>query len=151
MDASFVQPVELENEIRPVDSTTEEDRKPAPLNQSEFNEPCGVFASDGKWIAYASNESGRFEIYAQPSPATGAKWRISKDGGYSPRWRRNGKELFWLSEAGTMMVVDVVIGPVLRSGVPQRLFETGITYPLERFGVTADGKRFLVPLPLNHA
>jgi hypothetical protein len=127
------------------------DRKPVPLLQSEFNEPHGAFSPDGKWIAYVSNESGRNEIYAQPFPATGVKWQISKDGGHWPRWRRDSKELFWLSEAGTMMAVDVILGPAIRPGVPRRLFETGITYPLERFGVAADGKRFLIPLPLNNS
>jgi hypothetical protein len=123
--------------------------KPAALLRTEFNERDGAFAPDGKWIAYASDESGRYEIHVQPHPATGAKWQVSRDGGHWPRWRQDGKELYWLDEDGTLMVAQVSMGPVFRPGMPQPLFETGITTLLERFAVSGGGKRFLVPMPVE--
>jgi hypothetical protein len=71
-----------------------EDRKAFPVVQTNFEERDGQFSPDGKWIAYQSNESGRFEIYVQPFPAGGEKVRISNNGGAQARWRRCGKECF---------------------------------------------------------
>lgn len=125
-------------------------RKPTPLLRTESNEGQGAVAPDGKWIAYDSDQSGRNEIYVQPYPAMGAKWQVSKDGGHGSRWRRDGKELYWLDEDGTLMAAEVSLGPAFQSRMPQPLFETGITHPFERYAVSADGKRFLVPVPLEH-
>lgn len=124
----------------------EGDRKPSPFLRTEFNEGFGKFSPGGKWIAYASDESGRQEIYVQPYPAPGAKWQVSRDGGRQPLWRRDGKELYWLDGDGTLMAAEVSVGSVFRSGTPQALFETGITSANERFEVSGDGKRFLVPV-----
>src|SRR5262249_37348163 len=71
------------------------DRKPVPFLQTEFNELLGAISPNGKWIAYMSDESGRFEIYVQAFPQTGAKQRISQSGGMHPIWRSDGKELFY--------------------------------------------------------
>jgi len=68
------------------------DRKPVPFLKTGFNEWQGVFSPDNRWIAYSSDDSGRYEIYVQPYPTTGAKWQVSRDGGTWPRWRREGKE-----------------------------------------------------------
>ncbi len=125
------------------------ERKPAVFLKTEFNEGWGVFSPDGKWIAYRSDESGRFEIYVQPYPATGAKWQVSRDGyGMDPRWRRDGREICWLDEDGTLMAAEVSMGQTFQPGNAAALFETGITRALERFAVTGDGKRFLVPVPV---
>ena len=127
----------------------EGERKPAAFPRTEFNERDGAFAPDGKWIAYISDESGRGEVYVQPYPATGAKWQVSKDGGHWPRWRSDGRELYWMQEDGTLIAAEVIAGQTLQSGTPAALFETGITDAGERYAVSGDGKRFLVPMPVE--
>ena len=127
----------------------EGERKPVVFLRTEFNERDGAFSPDGKWIAYNSDESGRPEVYVQPYPATGAKWRVSKDGGTRPRWRRDGKEIYWLTEVGTLLAADVTAGPPFQPATPRRLFETRIQDRTERYAVSGDGKRFLIPLPLE--
>ncbi|MGH9315540.1 MAG: protein kinase domain-containing protein, partial [Thermoanaerobaculia bacterium] len=72
------------------------DRKPVPILQTPFNESQGAFSPDGRFFAYVSDESGRQEVYVQTFPVSAAKWRISPDGGSQPRWRRDGKEIFYL-------------------------------------------------------
>lgn len=106
---------------------------------------------NGKWVAYASDESGRFEVYVQPYPATGDKWTISTTGGAQPRWRRDGKELFYLSIAQQLTAVDVSTGGErFEAGVPHVLFSTrasvvsGISSTFRQFGVTANGQAFLI-------
>ena len=127
-------------------------RQPIPVVRTEFNEAEGQFSPDSRWIAYRSNESGRNEIYVQPFPpvAGGGKWMVSRNGGVQPRWRRDGKELFYIAPDGKLMAVDVSTQPVFKSGVPQALFDTGIygggavSAGAARWDVSPDGKRFLV-------
>ncbi|MEZ5351908.1 MAG: hypothetical protein R2762_04675 [Bryobacteraceae bacterium] len=85
----------------------------------------------------------------QPYPATGARWQVSKDGGQWPRWRGDGKEIFWLDPHGTLMAAEVATGQAFQAGLARSLFETGITTFSERFAVSRDGKRFLLPLPVE--
>ena len=120
------------------------ERKPAVFLKTEFNEEHGAFSPDGRWIAYASDESGRHEIYVQPYPATGAKWQVSRDGGRVAKWRRDGRELYWLQPDGTMMAAEVSMGQTFQPGNVAALFGTGPMNATARYGVTADGKRFLV-------
>jgi len=127
----------------------EGERKPAPFLRTEFNEGNGTFAPNGKWFAYNSDESGRSEVWVQPYPATGAKWQISRDGGLWPRWRRDGTELYWLEEDGTLMAAKVRAEPAFEWGIPQPLFETGIMSAATRYAVSGDGKRFLVSVPVE--
>ena len=124
------------------------ERKSSPLLNSRAIEIEGTFSPDGKWIAYTSDESGRFEVYVQPFPLTGAKWQISRDGGWKPRWRRDGREIFWVEEDGTLMAAPVAPGPTIRPGAPVALFETRMVGSGERYAVAADGQRFLVPMPV---
>jgi Tol biopolymer transport system component len=86
------------------------DRKPFPVVQTTFAEDSAQFSPDGRWIAYESNETGRFEIYAQAFPTTRGKWQMSIGGGIYPRWRRDGKELFFMSLDGRMMAAPVIFG-----------------------------------------
>jgi Tol biopolymer transport system component len=124
-------------------------RKPILLLHNEFNQRCGMLSPDGKWIAYASDESGRYEIYVQAfsekGEGSGRKWQVSYNGGTWPKWRRDGKELFYLSAAREMVAVDVNTGATFQSGSPHLLFQTGIYTPDARFEVSADGRRFLIP------
>jgi Tol biopolymer transport system component len=123
------------------------ERKPVPLLQSQFNESQGQFSPDGRWFAYTSDESGRPEVYVQSFPSGGAKSMASKGGGSQPRWRRDGKELFYVS-VGSTMAVDVVTGSTFQAGEPHRLFNApffaGVrTANVHRYAVAPDGQRFL--------
>jgi Tol biopolymer transport system component len=123
------------------------DRKPYPFLQTPFNEGRAQFAPDGRWIAYHSNESGRNEVYVAPFPGPGGKWQVSTAGGGSPRWRRDGKEIFYVALDGTLMAAAVSSrGAAFEVGNVSRLFNPrmrdqffGIPYD-----VSADGQRFLV-------
>jgi eukaryotic-like serine/threonine-protein kinase len=130
------------------------DRKPIPLLHTEFNESSGQFSPDGHWIAYTSDESGNDEIYvrefssgsAQGSWGAAGKWLISKGGGTGPRWRGDGKELFYVGSDGKLTSVDISAKTVFKAGAPRPLFQL----PPGFIGVdvTADGKRFLVGAPV---
>jgi Tol biopolymer transport system component len=128
------------------------ERKPVPFLRSEFNELHGQLSPDSRWMAYTSDESGQREVYVRPFPASERQWRISIAGGDQPRWRGDGKELFFVGGDGKMMVVAVktVAGPKpsFEPGSPQPLLEAhlvafGFTVVFE-YDVTADGKRFLL-------
>jgi serine/threonine-protein kinase len=125
-----------------------------PLIETPHTEGWAEFSPDGRWLAYASNVSGRFEVYLRPHPGPGATEPVSVDGGRCPAWHRNGRELFFLSlpdPAGTqrMMAVDVASGPPLRIGRPRTLFEFNslrdLTFdcsPSRCYDVAPDGQRF---------
>jgi Tol biopolymer transport system component len=122
------------------------DGKPFPVVQSSFDDIWGVISPDGKWMAYQSNESGRMEVYITAFPAGGAKWQVSSEGGVQAKWRRDGKELFFLDSADNLMAVDVVAsGNAVRLGVPHALFHVPAAQrQVGAFDVTADGKKFLL-------
>ena len=126
-----------------------------PFANMEFSEEQGRFSPDAHWVAYASDESGRSEIYIQPFPAPengGSKTPISHDGGTQPRWRRDGKELFYFSLDGKLMASDITQGPTFKASVPRALFQLPVAQvghneqALRVFGwdVAPDGKRVLV-------
>jgi serine/threonine protein kinase len=128
------------------------DHKPIPLLQSRFNEIEGVVSPDGRWLAYASDESGHFEVYVQPfapgssKPAAG-KWQISQGGGRDPHWRGDGRELFYVAADRKMTAVDVkTSGDTFIPGTPKPLFEARmfVDGTISRYAVSADGQRFLM-------
>jgi Tol biopolymer transport system component len=128
-----------------------EDRRPLGLAATPANEDQGQFSPDGRWVAYTSNESGLSEIYVIPFPPTanGGRWMVSRGGGVQPRWRRDGKELFYISPDWTMMAVPVSTTPVFHAGTPQALFntdmvDTGIRTGPMSWDIAPDGKRFLI-------
>ena len=140
----------------------EGDRKPVSLLATEFNELEATFSPDSRWIAYASNESGRYEIYVRPflakgpsgSPALGeGKWQVSRDGGATPKWTADGKQIIFSSTfteslATVRMAVDVKVnGGAFEAGVPQRLIRTPQIPSDFSWDVTGDGKRFLLAAP----
>ena len=123
------------------------DRQPFPFLQTEFNEQQAQFSPDGKWIAYTSNESGAPEVYAQTFPASGGRVRVSTGGGNQPRWRRDGRELFYIAADRKLMAVDVKLGATFEARVPKILFGTrvlSLTGFRNTYAVTADGQRFLI-------
>ena len=124
--------------------------KPVPFARTRFNEEAGRFSPDGRWIAYVSNATGINEIYVRAfamdgghgSAGAGDNILVSNGGGTAPRWRRDGKELFYVAPDGKMMAVGVSAGPSFAPGKPAPLFQTP---PATVFGdVTADGQRFLM-------
>jgi Tol biopolymer transport system component len=128
-----------------------DDPHPLVLAQTTGNEDQGQFSPDGHWVAYTSNESGLSEIYVIPFPLTpnGGKWMVSRGGGVQPRWRRDCKELFYISPDWKMMAVDVSTSPVFRAGTPQALFDTemadtGIRTGPMSWDIAPDGNRFLI-------
>ena len=121
------------------------DRGPKPFVRTPFNETAPQFSPDGRWLAYASDESGRFEIYVQPFPSPGRKWQISTDGGTEPVWASTG-ELFYRN-VDKMMAVETTTQPAFSPGRPRMLFEgryvtTLLTMP--NYDVSPDGRRFLM-------
>jgi serine/threonine-protein kinase len=101
---------------------------------------------DGRWMAYASDESGQFEIYVRPYPGPGGKWQLSTEGGKGPIWSRDGREIFY-TDGHKMMVVPVEIEPTFSPGAPRRLFEYGFVRavgPSPDYDVAPDGQRFLM-------
>jgi len=107
---------------------------------------------DAKFLAYQSNESGRHEVYVQPFPDGGAKWQVSTNGGNGPRWRGDGKEMFYV-EGGTLMAVSVTTSPTFSVGAAQPLFEdqTAFEGRGQLYDVTPDGQRFVVVETLGDA
>jgi|HubBroStandDraft_6_1064221.scaffolds.fasta_scaffold06579_2 serine/threonine protein kinase len=122
------------------------DGKPFPIVQDAFDEKAPIVSFDGKWLAYQSNESGRAEIYITAFPAGGAKWQVSSNGGTMPKWRRDGKELFFADPQDNIVAVDVnTSGNAVKLGAPHTLFQAvGIQRDFGPFDVTADGKKFLI-------
>ena len=123
------------------------DRQPTPYLQSEFREQQGRLSPDGRWMAYTSDESGRDEVYVQSFPTPGSKYRISTNGGADPRFRADGKELFFLAADRKLLVVEVKAASTFDASVARELFQTrvsGLTDTRTHYSVTADGQRFLV-------
>jgi Tol biopolymer transport system component len=107
------------------------------------------FSPDGKWVAYASNESGKWEIYVTSFPDARGRWQVSSSGGEQPRWRGDGKELFYLSLDGKMMAAPVTLGTNFDAGTPVALFQSTPRQPVLVFDffvydVSRDGQRFLI-------
>ena len=108
------------------------DRKPFPLLHTEFNESQGQFSPDGRWMAYVSDQSGSSQIYVQSFPELTGNWQISIDGGSRPRWRRDGKELFYVAPDGKLMAVTVKTGAIVEAEAPRALFETTLPAVAQR-------------------
>jgi eukaryotic-like serine/threonine-protein kinase len=134
------------------------ERKPVPLVNPEFVSHQGQLSPNGRWLAYRSTESGISEVYVQgfapDSSKSGGKWLISTKGGELPRWRRDGKELFY-HFGNTFFAVDVKTeGASFEAGIPRPLFDAAtvtnnIVGGSTPFAVTRDGQRFLVLSPVD--
>ncbi len=127
----------------------EGDRKAFPIVQTPPWADAGQFSPDGRWIVYTSRESGIDEVYATPFPGPGGKWQVSTAGGSSPRWRRDGKELFFVSRDDILMAASVgAKGYELGVSAPRPLFriktEDSAFLSARGYDVSADGLRFLV-------
>jgi Tol biopolymer transport system component len=129
------------------------DRKPFPLIQTEFNEWQAQFSPDGKWIVYVSDESGVSQVYVQAFPMQSGKVSISTAGGTQPRWRGDGKELFYLAPDRKLMAVTVTTGTTFEVGSPHPLFQTTLdpTAFRQMYEASADGNRFLLNAVIESA
>ena len=132
------------------------EQKPNPFVHSQSSEKEGQFSPDGRWVAYASNESGRWQVYVAPFPGPGGKYQVSTNGGQQPRWRRDGKELFFLSPDKKLMAVPVKVDAAFEFGEPAVLFQTRAREPLSSeeiftYDVSPDGQRFLINVNLEQA
>ena len=126
------------------------DRKPVPFIESEDNEHLARFSPDGRWLAYVSDESLTNEVYVRTFPEAGVKLRVSANGGTDPKWRGDGRELFYSTADGRFMAVRVKPGATLEVGPPEELFKARLDANASVLGyatsyaVTRDGQRFLV-------
>jgi Tol biopolymer transport system component len=107
------------------------------------------FSPDEKWVAYSSNDTGNWEVYVSPFPNPNSKWQVSREGGEQPRWRKDGKELFYLSSDGKLMAVTVKTGNSFEAGAAVTLFQTRLRQQISvvdafSYDATADGRKFLI-------
>ena len=132
-----------------------DEQKPFGFLTTPFSESQAQLSPDGRWLAYRSNESGRFEVYVQGFPKPAGKWQISTDGGAQPRWRGDGKELYYVSSSNRLMAVPISAGAGLEVGSASPLFDAPLFSTLNNFSheydVTADGQRFIVAARLTEA
>jgi Tol biopolymer transport system component/predicted Ser/Thr protein kinase len=122
------------------------DRRASPFATEALEQWDSRFSPDGRWVAYQSNESGRFEVYVRPFPGPGGQWHVSAAGGGHPRWNQDGKELYYLSLDNKILAVPVNLGATFHAGSPQELFAVHPTSNPNSsvYDVTADGQRFLI-------
>ena len=126
------------------------ERKPLVL-KTPFSKLLAKFSPDGKWIAYLSGESGRREVYLRAFPVSGDQWQVSSQGGDLPRWRADGKELYYLEPASnSIMAAGIrIVGASIQTDAPRRLFAIPAVPGGGSYDVTADGQRFIVFQPVN--
>jgi eukaryotic-like serine/threonine-protein kinase len=122
------------------------DKTPVRIAETKANDRRGRFSPDGKWIAYESNFSGRFEVYVQRFPLTSDRWQVSVDGGGSAFWRSDGSELFFLGLEQSVMSVAITPGTSFQASAPRKLFDVPGVITNGRFVVTPDGQQFLMPV-----
>src|SRR5262245_19812903 len=128
------------------------EKKPFPVVNTVANETAGTLSPDGRWLAYVSDESGRYEVWVQSFPGGGGKQQVSNGGGGGPRWRGNGRELFYYSGDGKLMAAQVRIGESFEMDEPVSLFEflAGVQFRrYASYAVTRDGQRFLINEVVN--
>ena len=125
--------------------------KPVLLYQDGFVKDEPKVSPDGRWISYASNETGRWEVYAAAFPSFAQRRQVSSGSGCGPHWRKDGRELYYMSMDGKLMAVDVKAGAALETGTPKLLFQTSVKPDgrLDLFSVTSDGQRFLYAEPVE--
>ena len=125
----------------------EGERTAQPFLNTPFNEGGPAFSPDGRWLAYVSDESGRYEVYVRPYPGPGSKFPISIEGGVAPVWARDGRELFYRN-GDKMMSVTVEAGSEFRAGKPEVVFEerfeAGVSWYRPNYDISPDGQRFVM-------
>jgi eukaryotic-like serine/threonine-protein kinase len=120
-----------------------------PFAATKAMETNGMISPDGKWVAYASNETGDWEIYVTTFPSAQGKWQVSRGGGTEPRWRGDGREIYYINPKGVLTAVSVSTQGTFSAGSPSPLFPIRARAPISStdlftYDVAKDGKRFLV-------
>lgn len=130
----------------------QEDAEPISFLRTKFAETYPAFSPDGRWMAYVSNESGRREVYVTPFPGPGRRWQVSLDGGSYPKWRGDGREIFFVAGRSHMMAAAVEAqGASFTIGEVSELFSFTLGAPFRIYDATPDGQRFLIALyPLTN-
>jgi serine/threonine-protein kinase len=157
-DGRFITYIKSENGFDLWVVPLEGEREPEVFLSTPFNEANGAFSPDGRWLAYGSNESGRFEVYVRPFPPRGGKWQVSDGGGGYARWSRDGRQLFYRTDEGLMVASVDTAGDTFRAGRPRPVFEgvfrggiRGVGLAGNSFAdydVTPNGQRFVMfPAP----
>jgi serine/threonine protein kinase/Tol biopolymer transport system component len=123
--------------------------QPTPFLTSKGSQANGQISPDGKWAAYASDEAGIWEIYVASFPGAAGKFQVSRGGGTEPRWRADGKEIFYIGPTGVLMAVPVTSGDGFSTGTPLALFPVRgrpaiSSTDIFTYDVARDGSRFLV-------
>jgi eukaryotic-like serine/threonine-protein kinase len=123
--------------------------EPTRFLTGKSSETNGQISPDGKWVTYASDESGNWEIYVTSFPGAEGKWQVSRGGGSEPRWLADGKEIFYIAPSGMLMAVPVDGESIFATGTPAPLFQIRGRAPISStdvftYDVAKDGKRFLV-------
>jgi Tol biopolymer transport system component len=134
--------------VVPADGTS----PPKAILNAPYNEIEGAVSPDGRWLAYSSNENGKYEVFVIPLNGGGGKWQVSNTGGRNATWRPDGKELFYLSGDGMITAVAIHPGEAFQSDLPKPLFKVSLAsagYARRRWDVTGDGQRFIVNMPLQ--
>jgi hypothetical protein len=124
----------------------EGERKPRILLETSYPVDEIHFSPDGRWLAYGSSESGRWELYLARFPEMDGKRQVSIAGGCQPIWRKDGRELFFATPEGDILSVQVKKGPDLEISSPRRLFraETMFNCVADQYAAFENGRRFLV-------
>ena len=126
---------------------------PRPLLRTAFDEMQAQLSPDGRWLAYTSTQSSRLEVYVEAVGSDSGRWQVSVGGGSDARWRRDGKELFYVANDGRLMAVTVNASQTFDAGTPRPLFQLPplpVVAPyLNAYDVDAAGQRFLVRIPLE--
>jgi len=132
------------------------DGSSAPFLDGPFDERWASFSPDGNWLAYVSDESGRFEVFVRPYPGPSPRYQVSSDGGFAPIWADSGSELFFLKDTADEIVkdlwaVDVTTTPAFATSAPRRLFGGAFSYGLNFAGydISPDGDRFIFVTSFN--
>lgn len=124
--------------------------KPFPVVQGRFRKNEPQLSNDGKWLAYTSDESGAFQVYVVSFPSGDRKIQVSKEGGGQPRWRRDGKEIYFRAADSAIMAAEIMLGDNLQSSVPKMLFapsnrgSTATDPARHQLWASPDGQRFLL-------
>ncbi|MFP5208410.1 MAG: winged helix-turn-helix domain-containing protein [Acidobacteriota bacterium] len=129
------------------------ERKPFVFKQGAFGAHSASFSPNGRYVAYASNETGRLEVYVESFPRQTGKWEVSTSGGAEPVWRRDGKELYYLTPDDKLMAVAVsTVSGKFQAGIPKELFQAKlppIAFWRNLYVASPDGQRFLMVVPAN--
>ncbi len=127
--------------------------KPEVFLQTPFDERYPVLSPDGRWLAYASNESGSFQVYIRAFPDRGRRWQVSNEGGLTPAWSRDGRELFFRTEDNQVMVAslttkgDSLVADSPKAWSPQRIADVSPGVP--NYDLAPDGKRIVALMPAD--